>query len=310
MSKILVVFGATGQQGGSVANYVVTDPVLSKEYKIRAVTRDPSKPGAQALQRKGMEVVQGDANEPESLKKLRQGAHTVFAVTTTTYDDQTKDREIRQGKCLADAAVASGVQYFIFSTLPHAGKCSNGRYAKVDHFDSKAEVAAYIRMLPIRSAFFAPGSFMQNFSGIMAPHPVGDGTYALSNVVSPQTQLPLIDIAGDTGKYVGAVLAEPEKFEGKVLSAATRLYSMEEITEILSHVTGKTVKYNQLPEQVFKGFLPPPAVEHLVQMLLYFQDFGYYGPQTKGSVEWTAKNARGKLTTFEEYIAKNTPVLQ
>jgi hypothetical protein len=40
-------------------------------------------------------------------------------------------------------------------------------------------------------------------------------------------------------------------------------------------------------------------------MLLYFQDFGYYGPQTKENVEWTAQQARGKLTTFEEYIAKN-----
>jgi uncharacterized protein YbjT (DUF2867 family) len=310
MSKLLVVFGATGQQGGSVANYVITDPLLSKEYKVRAVTRDPSKPAAQALQQKGIEVVQGDADDVDSLQKVMQGAHTVFAVTTTTYDDQTKAREVRQGTALADAAVASGLQYLIFSTLPHVSTYSNGKYTKVDHFDSKAEVEQYIRTLPIRSAFFAPGSFMQNFSGIMAPHPVGDGTYAISNVVTAQTQLPLIDIAGDTGKYVGAILADPDQYAGKVLSAATRLYSMDEITQIISHVTGKTVKYNQLPEQVFKGFLPPAAADHLVQMLLYFQDFGYYGPQTKQAVDWTAKNARGKLTTFEEFIAKNPPALQ
>ena len=42
MSKVLVVFGATGQQGGSVVNCVINDPELSKLYKVRGVTRDPS----------------------------------------------------------------------------------------------------------------------------------------------------------------------------------------------------------------------------------------------------------------------------
>jgi uncharacterized protein YbjT (DUF2867 family) len=58
MSKILTVFGATGVQGGSVARAVLRDPQLSKEYKIRAVTRDHTKASAKALQEQGMEVVQ------------------------------------------------------------------------------------------------------------------------------------------------------------------------------------------------------------------------------------------------------------
>ena len=42
MSKLLVVFGATGQQGVSVVNYVLKDPTLSKQFKIRAITRHVS----------------------------------------------------------------------------------------------------------------------------------------------------------------------------------------------------------------------------------------------------------------------------
>ena len=57
MSKILTVFGATGNQGGSVINHVLAHPQLSKTYKIRAVTRDASKPSALALKEKGAEVV-------------------------------------------------------------------------------------------------------------------------------------------------------------------------------------------------------------------------------------------------------------
>jgi uncharacterized protein YbjT (DUF2867 family) len=309
MSKVLVVFGATGQQGGSVVNCVINDPELSKQYKVRGVTRDPSKLAAQSLQQRGVEIVKGDADDKESLKQAMQGSHTVFAITTA-YDDQTKPREIAQGKALVDAAVAAGVEYFIFSTLPHVGKISDGKYQQVDHFDAKAEVEEYIRTLSIKSAFFAPGSFMQNLGGMMAPHAIGDDTYAISNMVTPQTQLPLIEAVADSGKYVGAILAEPEKYEGKVLSAATSLHSFEDIVQTISKVTGKTVKYNQLPESVFRGFLPPTAADKLVEMLLYVQDFGYYGPHTKDLVEWTAQNARGKLTTFEEYITKNPIHLQ
>ena len=132
-------------------------------------------------------VVFGAVDDGESLKQVLQGSHTVFAITTTLYDNQTKQREITQGKALVDAAVVAGVQYFIFSTLPHVRKISDGKYQQVDHFDAKAEVEEYIRTLSIKSAFFAPGSFMQNFGGMMAPHPTGDGTYAISNIVTAST---------------------------------------------------------------------------------------------------------------------------
>jgi uncharacterized protein YbjT (DUF2867 family) len=39
-------------------------------------------------------------------------------------------------------------------------RITGGKYQHVEHFDSKAEVEDYIRALPIKSAFFAPGSFM------------------------------------------------------------------------------------------------------------------------------------------------------
>ena len=58
MSQVLTVFGATGKQGGSVIKGVQAHSTLSKQYKIRGITRDPSKPAAQALADMGVEVVQ------------------------------------------------------------------------------------------------------------------------------------------------------------------------------------------------------------------------------------------------------------
>jgi uncharacterized protein YbjT (DUF2867 family) len=57
MTKLLTVFGATGVQGGSVIRSVLADPILSKSFKIRAITRNGTKSSAQALEQKGIEVV-------------------------------------------------------------------------------------------------------------------------------------------------------------------------------------------------------------------------------------------------------------
>ena len=310
MSKLLVIFGATGQQGGSVITSVLNDSELSKTYKLRAITRDPSAASAQALATKGVEVVKADVDDIKSLKAAMKDANTAFGVTVTVYDQHLKEREVRQGKALADAAVAAGVKYIIYSTLDHTGKISNNKYPGFVSFESKAEVEEYIRTLPIKSAFFAPGSFMQNFSSNMAPRPVGDGTYAISGFVSPKTKLPCIDTVGDTGKYVGAILAEPDEYEGKVFSASTDVWTFEEIAEAMSKASGKTVKYNQLPLDVWRGFLPKGSEGNLVGMFQWLEDFGYFGPNTDEKVAWTAKQARGKLTTLEKYFEKNPLKLQ
>lgn len=305
MAKLLTIFGATGQQGGSVVDYVINDPQLSKQYNVRGITRDLTKPAAQALKQKGVEVVEADSDNPSSLQKAMQGAHTVFGVTATIYDEKLKERELAQGKAMADAAVDAGVQYFIFSTLTNGGKMSEGKIQKLAHFDVKAEIEDYIRTKPMKSAFFAPGSFMQNFNHFMGPRPAGDGTFAIAHFVKPETKLPLIDTVDDSGKYVGAILAEPDKYEGKVFSAATRLYSYSEIVKTMSETSGKTVNYKQLPQGVWKSFLPAEIAEYLADMFVWIQDYGYYGPQSEELVDWTAKQARGKLTTLEEYLTKS-----
>jgi len=45
--KIIVVAGATGAQGGGLARSILADP--QGEFAVRALTRDPASPSAQAL---------------------------------------------------------------------------------------------------------------------------------------------------------------------------------------------------------------------------------------------------------------------
>ena len=55
--KILVVFGATGNQGSSVVKAILGDPVTAEQFHVRAITRDPSKPAAAALGLEGVTVL-------------------------------------------------------------------------------------------------------------------------------------------------------------------------------------------------------------------------------------------------------------
>lgn len=55
--KVLVVFGATGMQGGSVVKAILGDPKTREAFTVRGVTRDVSKPSAKALESQGAEMV-------------------------------------------------------------------------------------------------------------------------------------------------------------------------------------------------------------------------------------------------------------
>jgi uncharacterized protein YbjT (DUF2867 family) len=82
MSNLLVVIGATGQQGGSVVDYILDDSDLSKQYRLRGTTRDPASPKGLALAKRGIEVVAADVNDPASLRKALEGAYAVVASTS------------------------------------------------------------------------------------------------------------------------------------------------------------------------------------------------------------------------------------
>ena len=307
--KILAVFGATGVQGGSVVRYVLNDPQLSQEYKIRAVTRDIHSEKANHLKGQ-VEVVKADATDRASLELALDGVHTIFAMTLPTHGLDAYEVEYNSAKRIADVAVEKDVEYLIFSTLPSVKELSGGKYNNVYPFDAKADAEKYIRGLSIKSAFYSPGCFMENLAEgrpFWAPVKASDSeTWIIALHSSPKSVLPLIDAGGDTGKFIGAILAEPDKYEGETFCAAEALYTYEEVTAIMSKATGKTVVYKQIPFEDFKQSLSqaPPAMAALfIEAFSYGEEFGYYGPKTSDLVTWAAQNARGRLSTFEEHLA-------
>lgn len=54
--KLLVVFGATGAQGGSVVQSILSDPKLKQSWAVRGITRDVTKPAAKKIEALGAET--------------------------------------------------------------------------------------------------------------------------------------------------------------------------------------------------------------------------------------------------------------
>ncbi|KAL8786619.1 MAG: hypothetical protein Q9195_008141 [Heterodermia aff. obscurata] len=303
MSKLLTVFGATGAQGGSVVSYVLQNSELSKIYRIRGITRDVTKPAAVALKEKGVEIVKADMDDPASLVDAVEGSYAVFAVTN--YWERTSQAvEIAQGKAIADAAVAAGASLLIWSSLPHISKISNGKFTRVYHFDSKAEVEIYVRGLPIKSLFYMAGFYMQNFQTMFRPKLGDDGTPQLNLSWPAHTRLPLIDIA-DTGKFVAPALFDPVKYDGKRFSAATAYYESGPLVEAFSKDAGKEVKYVEGGPEASN--MPPEIATALKEMKGFIEDLEYFGPTGKEDLEWTLAQLKDKPTTWESFVEANGP---
>lgn len=305
MTKVLAVLGATGQQGSSVVNHVINDDSLAKTYKIRALTRNVNSDQARKLKEK-VEVVEADIANRSSLEKAFDGVHTLFLMNAAILGENAVKDESALIKSITDVAVERGVQHVIFSTLPHVTNISGGKYKAVTAFDAKAEGEQYIRSLPIKSSFYCPGSFMENFSAqaFLAPQPdpEQDGRWIMRWNMAPNTKMPLIDSVGDGGKFVGAILAEPEKYYDKTVFAATRFYTLQEIAAALSKSSGKTIAYKKISDEEFAETLPTPISAMFVDYFKYIEEFGYYGPNAEMRVTKAAANARGKLSTLDEYL--------
>jgi len=308
MSKIFTVFGATGNQGGSVISHILDHAELSKTYKIRGVTRDPSKPKAVALTDKGVEVVAGNMDDAASIAKVIEGSDVVFGVTNF-WETMSQDTEIKQGKAIVDAAKASKVERLIFSSLPNVSKESNGKQTGVKHFDSKALIEAYAREQGVPGTYFMPAVFMPGFLGSFK---LGDdGTYTFTTGWDPATtHVPFIDPVADTGLYISAILLNlDDSTLGIRIAAAGDVVTPNQMAEAVAAVSGKQAKINQVPWPTFKSFLPPAVAEEMVANMELIVEPGYYVGEPEDAVQkgyaLLAKSGLRKPHTWNEFVEKH-----
>jgi uncharacterized protein YbjT (DUF2867 family) len=290
-NRTILVTGATGNQGGSIARQLLQ----RGKFKVRAMVRDENKPAAIALKQLGAELTLADFNDRSSLDRAVQGVYGIFSIQDFRDGAEV---EIRQGKALVDAAKAANVQHFVYSSVGSAE-----RNTGIPHFDSKFQVEEYIRSLaqPVLGTIGLPHTilrpvfFFYNYNGMLPM--VKNGT--LPQPLSPDTKLQQLS-EEDYGKMVAEVFEHPADFANREIRQSRRFanevasveMTMPEIAAAFSHVLGKKVEYQQIPFAAFEQ----QAGEEVTMMYRWFENVGYIADFAQLKRDFPAP------TDFESYL--------
>lgn len=251
----ILVTGATGHQGGAVARHL-----LARGWQVRALTRDPQKPAAQALAKLGAEVINGDLDDRRSIDQALVGVYGAFSVQNFWETGAT--REIQQGKTLADAARAAGVKHFVYSSVGGAE-----RNTGIPHFDSKWEVEQHVRALGLPATILRPVFYMDNFNSPNFRPAILQGTLTLA--LRPARTLQMIAV-DDIGGFAALAFEKPGEFIGRAFELAGDELTMPQAAEAFSRATSRAVRFVEQPLEQVRSFSKEYAV-----MLEWFDREGY-----------------------------------
>ena len=279
--KIIAVTGATGQQGGAVAR-----KLLAEGWKIRALTRDTEKPAARELASLGAEVVPGDMENRAELDAALKGAYGVFSVQNFWLPNVGFEGEIRQGKNVADAAKAAGVQHLVYSSV---GAAHRGMGQK--HFESKWIIEQYIHSLDIPYTILRPAAFFENFNWERAN--ILNGTFNALGL-RPEKGRQLIAVE-DIAVFVALAFANPEQYLGKTIELAGDELTESQTADTFTKVIGRPVKLT-MPTG---GGNRRRSEEEMQAMFNFFNGEGY-----DADISALRKLHPG-LLTLEQWLRKN-----
>ncbi|PQE09750.1 hypothetical protein CJF30_00009646 [Rutstroemia sp. NJR-2017a BBW] len=276
MTKTIAVLGATGAQGGSVA-----EKFLSLGWHVRGITRNDTSDAARTLASKGIEVVPADIDDPATLIPAFSGAEVIFAVTDfwapffTSFRElsQVSDRatgehalsiELKRGKTIVDAATEvltkeGKLKRFIWSTLPSVKELSKGKYTYTYHYESKAQVSKYLQErkdLWERSSLLYMGFYTTNikvYKNILGfvkqvlctdcPSKENEpNKYVYRNIGSKFVLHPFV-VPTDTGIFVDLLVRASPK---KLLMGVSEMTSVETLSNTWSEVTGRQSEVKEL----------------------------------------------------------------
>ena len=274
----VLVVGATGRQGGAVASHL-----LDTQFRVRALVRDPQKPRARTLVESGIELVQGDLDDHESLERALDGTYSVFSVQN--FFQAGYEGEIRQGTAMADLAKKAGVEHFVYSSVGSAYRDTG-----ISHFETKRKIEEHLRNLDLPYTILRPVFFMRNWEGMRER--IFEGVF--EGPLDPGKPLQQLAV-DDLGAFAAMALAGPERWIGREMDIAGDELTMPETARSFGQVAGREVRYVQIPWDQFRQ----SAGDEITRMYEWFDEEGYEADIPPLREEYPG------LTTFEQYLRQS-----
>ncbi|MFI9803739.1 NmrA/HSCARG family protein [Streptomyces sp. NPDC052301] len=226
----ILVLAATGGQGRAV-----TDALLGRRARVRALVRDPGRPAARELAGQGVEVVAGSLSDAGSLAAAMDGVSGVFAFTTPF--EAGLEAEVAQGRAILDAATRRRVPHLVFSSVAGADQHSG-----VPHFDSKARIEAALASGDVPYTILGPTYFFDNA--------LGGAERILAGVLElplPPDR-PLQQLARpDLGAFAAEVLLSPARHAGRRIELAGDAPTPAQMAAALGAALGREVRCERVP---------------------------------------------------------------
>lgn len=281
--SVILVTGASGQQGGSVAR-----ALLAAGATVRATSRDPGK--LADLKAQGAETVALDLSDRASIDAALDGVSRAFLVSSPY--EAGPEVETQQAITFVDAAKDAGLDYLVYTSVGGAERSTG-----IPHFDSKWKVEEHIRGTGLKAAFLRPVWFMENFGTPWFLPAIQAGTLTLPMGTDTKLQMVAVETIGAQG---AKMLLDPDTYAGQGVELATDELSLSDAIALLSEKSGKTIRFESMPEEQAAGALG----EDFARMFKWFEEQGYQadieGPRQSGL----------PAPTFKEYLAQASWVAQ
>ena len=254
-SKLVLVTGATGNQGGAVVQ-----ALLARGQQVRALTRNPASPAANRLRQQGVEIAVGEFTDHDSLVRAARGVDAVYVMSTSF--EQGVEKETAQGIATTDAAKAAGVGHLVYSSVASADRATG-----IPHFDSKYRVEKHIVSSGVPYTIIAPVFFMDNLLQPWALPNLRQGK--LAQAMPATRSLQQIAVA-DIGGFAAAVFERRDTVFGRRIDIAGDELTGGEAAAILSEVTTREIRYEGFPPDVLRA-----QSEDMALMFEWFDTTGY-----------------------------------
>ncbi len=280
MTDTILVIGATGTQGGAVADHLLTN-----DYTVHALTRSPDSDAAEALADRGAHVVEGDLSDTEALTTAMESVDGAFVMTN--FWEHGYDDEVAQGENAVDAAVAADLDHVVFSSVGGAERDTG-----VPHFDSKWAIEQYLADADVTQTVLRPVFFMQNLEA-NREDVFEDATLALA--LAEGVPLQMVDV-DDLGALVTKAFDDPGRYAGEAIEVASDELTLRAAAKRVGDVTGLNVRAHHLDPAVLEEAMGEVGEEYRV-MFEWFNDAGYESP-----IDELQADHDLDLTRLEEYL--------
>ncbi|MCI4655907.1 NmrA/HSCARG family protein [Sphingomonas aquatilis] len=283
LDRVILVLGATGQQGGSVTRALTEDG-----WAVRALVRDPTSERALALSAIGVETVAGNLGDLDSLKAAAAGAYGVFSVQPSSGQPEygvTDEDEARFGASVAEAAQDAGVEHLVYSSVAGAGPGTG-----IGHFESKWRVEEHVRGLPLDWTVLRPTAFME----ILLWPQFGLAERELTFFMLPNREMQFIAVE-DIGRIAAKVFADRAAFRNQTFEIAGDSATGDDLAEKIGTAIGRRITYRRFPDPLLRD---APWLARLVELV-------EQGPAAGHADLDNLRSLHPGLLTFDAWLNKS-----